>query len=63
LNSLDKYDVVKRGDILVLEPHNLLQPVYEVLINGKGLPKRVIIKQMGSGIIVDYVSIKVETQT
>ncbi|WP_456396728.1 hypothetical protein [Thermococcus sp.] len=60
LNNLDSFNVTKMDNTLLLRPKTPRLPTYEVQLNGK-LPKRIIIKQEGLTIVVDYGKIEVKT--
>ena len=60
LNNLESFNVTKNCDTLILEPKKPGLPTYEVELNGR-LPKRIIIKQDGLAVVVEYRKITVKT--
>ncbi len=60
LNNLHNFNVTKNGNILILKPRTLEMPTYEVELNGK-LPAKIIIKQTGQTITVEYKKLEIET--
>lgn len=60
LNNLESFNVTKNGNTLILKPKRPGLPTYEVELNGK-LPKRIILKQDGLAVVVEYKRITVKT--
>jgi len=60
LNNLDSFNVTMEGNILILEPKKPGLPTYEVELDGR-LPKKIIIRQDGLEVVVEYRRITVRT--